>query len=95
MGTQSDDHNSENARDTNNCSHGSSYQESQRDEHDISSNGEKLPLASSGNKKLKRPSPTTTPSLRVRDKVLVFWVEHSFVFLFFSSYICVSMSSSF
>jgi hypothetical protein len=50
MGTQSDDHDSENIRDTNNRSQGSSYQESQGDENDISSSGEKLPLASSGKK---------------------------------------------
>jgi hypothetical protein len=79
MGTQSDDHNSENIGDTNSHSQGSSYQESPGDENDSSSSGEKLPLASLGNKKLKRPCPTTTPSPRARDKILVFWVEHFFV----------------
>jgi hypothetical protein len=62
MGTQSDDHNSENIGDTNSRSQGSSYQESPGDENDYSSSGKKLPLASSGNKKSKRPCPTTTPS---------------------------------
>ncbi len=39
MGTQSDDHDSKNIRDTNSGFQGSSYQESQGDENDTSSSG--------------------------------------------------------
>jgi hypothetical protein len=39
MGTQTNDHDSKNTRDTNNHSQGLSYQESQGDENDTSSSG--------------------------------------------------------
>lgn len=71
MDAYDDDHNSKSTKDISNGFNGPSYITSNKDgANDVSSGGELLPLRWSTNKSMKRPCPTTTPSARVREKVL-------------------------
>jgi hypothetical protein len=71
MDTYDNDHGFRSLGDTNSHSKGLNYHASKEDQtHDGKSSGEHVLVARSANKNLKRPCPTTTPSPRVRAKVL-------------------------